>query len=244
MEASPLILNMQYSRPVAVIGDIHGCADRLEELLRRLEDLPVLVTGDVCDRGPDTRRVIDMLVERGARGVRGNHEEWLTAWVHRRGFESFALHPVMGGEATLASYGVAGETPRHIEMQWHMVPPEHRAWLADLALVVDLEVMGQRYWMIHAGVPPLSNMEPFSDGEIIGHLVQHDPHSLLWGGTHPHAMARLNQTVIMGHMALERPLDRGHVIGLDTGAGTREGGLLSAVVLPHRRFISVGPGAP
>ena len=237
---SPLVLNLNYSRPVAIIGDIHGCADLLEELLRRLEDLPVLVTGDVCDRGPDTRRVLDLLVRRGARGTRGNHEEWFTAWVQRRGFESFALHPVMGGEATLTSYGVICDTPRQIEAQWHMVPPEHRAWLVELALVVDLEVMGQRYWVVHAGVPSLNNREPLSSEELVQHLVQHDPHVLLWGGTHPHAMPRLDQTVIMGHMVLDEPLDSDHVIALDTGAGTREGGRLSAVVLPQRRFITVG----
>lgn len=242
MDASltPLILNLDFSRPIAVIGDIHGCADLLEEMLLRLEDLPVLVTGDVCDRGPDTRRVLDLLVERGARGVRGNHEEWLTAWVQRQGFETFALHPVMGGEATLSSYGVAGETQRQIEAQWHMVPPEHRQWLADLALVVDLEVIGERYWMVHAGIPSVVNMTPASSSELVQHLVQHDPHVLLWGGTHPHAMPPLNQTVIMGHMILEQPLDTGPVIALDTGAGSRERGRLSAVVLPQRRFITVG----
>ncbi len=233
------ILRLDYDRPVAVIGDIHGCADLLEEMLRRLEDMPVLVTGDTCDRGPDTRRVLDLLVHRDAQGVRGNHEEWLITWVRRKGFETFALHPVMGGEATLDSYGVSGER-REIEAQWHMVPPEHRLWLGQLALVVDLTVMGERFWLVHAGVPPVNTPEPLSAEQLMRHLVRHDPHVLLWGGTHPHAMPKLNHTVIMGHMVLEEPLDFGHVIALDTGAGTREGGKLSAVVLPQRKFITVG----
>ena len=237
---TPLILSLAFSRPTAIIGDIHGRADLLEELLRRLEDLPVLVTGDVCDRGPDTKRVLDLLVQSGARGVRGNHEEWLTTWVRRQGFESFALHPVMGGEATLKSYGVGGETPQQIEAQWHMVPPEHRAWLEELALVLDLNVMGQRYWMVHAGIPSVTASAPFSSEELVHYLVLNDPHILLWGGTHPDAMPQLDHTVIMGHMVLDEPLDTGPVIALDTGAGTREGGRLSAVVLPQRRFITVG----
>lgn len=234
------ILALDYGSPVAVIGDIHGCADLLEELLLRLEDLPVLVAGDICDRGPHSRRVLELLLERGARGVRGNHEEWLLAWIRRRGFEDFALHPLMGGAATLESYGVGGETPRQIEAQWHRVPPEHRRWLEQLALVVDLSVMGERYWLVHAGIPPVTSDEPVTSEQVVRYLVDNQPHTLLWGGTPPHAMPALDRTVIMGHMVLDEPLDTGPVIALDTGAGTREGGRLSAVVLPQRRFITVG----
>lgn len=53
------IERIELDGPVAVIGDIHGSDDLLGRLLPELGDLPVLVTGDVCDRGPDTREAID-----------------------------------------------------------------------------------------------------------------------------------------------------------------------------------------
>ena len=90
--------------PVAVIGDIHGRADLLARLLAQLGEMPVFVVGDVCDRGPDTREVIEQLVARGARGVRGNHEDWLCQFVDGRGFDSVALNAMFGGAATLRSY--------------------------------------------------------------------------------------------------------------------------------------------
>jgi serine/threonine protein phosphatase 1 len=48
------------------------------------------------------------------------------------------------------------------------------------------------------------------------------------------------RTVVMGHLPLRRPLDTGTVIALDTGCGKVSGGSLTAVILPDRRFISVG----
>ena len=62
---------------VAVIGDIHGRADKLASLLALIGDRPILTTGDHGDRGPDTRKVLDQLVSRRAHGVIGNHDLWL-----------------------------------------------------------------------------------------------------------------------------------------------------------------------
>ena len=90
--------------PVAVIGDIHGRADLLERLLRQLGRMPIFVVGDVNDRGPDTCGVIELLLKRGAGGVRGNHEDWLCQFVDGRGFDSMALNPMFGGAATLKSW--------------------------------------------------------------------------------------------------------------------------------------------
>lgn len=63
------------SRPVAVLGDIHGCADELERLLEVLPAAAEVVSvGDLIDKGPEPARVISILRERGARVVAGNHE--------------------------------------------------------------------------------------------------------------------------------------------------------------------------
>lgn len=72
-----------------IIGDIHGHADKLEQLLQHLgyqkeddvyqhPDAKVVFLGDFIDRGPHQRRVIDIvrpMVDRGhALAVMGNHE--------------------------------------------------------------------------------------------------------------------------------------------------------------------------
>lgn len=225
--------------PVAVIGDIHGRADLLAALLERLGDMPVFVVGDVNDRGPDTAGVIDLLVKRRARGVRGNHEEWLCAFADGRGFDTLALNPLFGGAATLKSYGIEGRTPREVESQQRRIPREHRNWLLQLPVAIRLVVDGQPFWVVHAGVAaslavgidPIARMNEVAENEF---------HDLLWRSQEPDDMDELDGPVIYGHVPRASPIDAGHAIGVDTGSGTRADGTLTAVLLPSRRFVSVG----
>lgn len=230
-----------FDTPVAVIGDVHGRADLLRALLARLPaDMPVLVMGDLCDRGPDTRGVLDQLVARGADGVRGNHEEWLLSWARREGFDTAALSPRMGGEATLASYGVEGRTAREVEAQAWRVPREHLAFLERLAVAMELRVLGEPYWLVHAGIPSTEPLRGVAFAEVVPHLARTVPASLLWAANDPDEMLPVDAPVIMGHVPREGPLDAGHVIAIDTGAGTTRLGRLTAVLLPSREFVTVG----
>ncbi len=67
-----------------VIGDIHGCAATLRRLVDdTLRPWPVdriYLLGDLIDRGPDSKGVLDFIFELRERGlavsgIRGNHEE-------------------------------------------------------------------------------------------------------------------------------------------------------------------------
>ena len=49
-----------------VIGDIHGCARKLNRLLDRIESIPnriAVFVGDYVDIGPDSKQVITRLIE-------------------------------------------------------------------------------------------------------------------------------------------------------------------------------------
>ena len=68
------------------IGDIHGCRTALDHLLAFVKPLPgdmIITLGDYVDRGPDTKGVIDRLIELHATGqlipLRGNHEIMMIA---------------------------------------------------------------------------------------------------------------------------------------------------------------------
>src|SRR5665213_1046003 len=109
------------------IGDIHGCFDELEALIAACEvagagrKARVVCIGDYIDRGPDTRRVVDLLIrkrlEEGDRFVclRGNHEEMLIrAADPDRSDRDLMMWWSNGGEQTLDSYGIndPSEIPR------------------------------------------------------------------------------------------------------------------------------------
>ncbi len=238
-----MVPELFYDEPVAVVGDIHGCLDALRALLRLLGERPILVVGDVIDRGPDSRGVIELLIDRKARGVRGNHEDWFLRWASGAGLPPIALAPHIGGAATLASYGVTGEAGA-MRNQGHRVPEHHLRWLRELPTAAGLSVCEQRYWLIHAGVDP-SALDGLPDGASIGDivpwLVSQDSPSLLWGAVPPEETMPTDRAVIMGHMSVRKAVLREHVIGIDTGAGTHAWGQLSAVLLPERRVVSV-PG--
>jgi len=226
--------------PVAVIGDIHGRKDLLDELLETLGPLPVLVTGDVCDRGPGTREVIETLIRRDAWGVRGNHEEWVLSWIRGWGVDPIALNPIFGGEATLTSYGVRARTARAIERERWRVPDRHREWLASLPLAIDLQVMDEVYWLVHGGIPDHPRLEGIAPADVLPYFVDNEPDALQWVHTPPERVADAGRPVIMGHYPVADPVDDGHVIALDTGAGMwEERGRLTAVILPERAFVTV-----
>ena len=51
---------------VIAVGDVHGCSVALAALIRAIDlraDDTLVMLGDYCDRGIDTRGVIDLLIE-------------------------------------------------------------------------------------------------------------------------------------------------------------------------------------
>lgn len=123
---------------IYAIGDIHGRADLLRELLdgirrdARLRPAPrrVLVTlGDYVNRGPECRAVIDLLLSPDLGdfefvSLMGNVEELMLRYLD--GEIAIAINWLeYGGIETAAAYGVACPLPRrrneHIleAMRWH-----------------------------------------------------------------------------------------------------------------------------
>jgi hypothetical protein len=64
-----------------IVGDIHGCADELAELLFRFKFMPgydaLFSVGDVIGKGPKAREALELLRQFGARITLGNHEQHL-----------------------------------------------------------------------------------------------------------------------------------------------------------------------
>ena len=95
---------------VLAIGDIHGCDVALDVLLSKMEltaDDTVVVVGDVVDRGPSTRRAVNMLLDVQKTCelifILGNHEEMMFQAIHDHSWLESWL--AFGGRETLMSYG-------------------------------------------------------------------------------------------------------------------------------------------
>ncbi len=198
-----------------IIGDVHGCAAELSELLERVgprQGDQLLFVGDLVARGPDSPGVLRLIRELGARAVRGNHEERLLAAraARRKGEQGPRL-----GAAHLSVLEALSE-----EDWWQ---------LESLPLKIDLDEHSVR--IVHAGVVPGIAWEN-QDPRMVTHLrsigadgTPSDRHGRLWGSLYhgpPH--------IVFGHNARLDVQLHPHATGLDTGCVY--GGKLTALVLP------------
>lgn len=224
------------------IGDIHGqrgmleaAHDRIARDRDRTGDLeaPVVHLGDLVDRGPDSKGVLDLLTEGIRRGepwivLRGNHDamfsEFLSATTNpdeslREGLTW--LNGRVGGDATLASYGVrtGGLRSRRAILQdaRAAVPGPHAAFLSTLPLFhATPELL-----FVHAGIRPGIP------------ITRQDPTDLMWirdeflVDTRDHGCI-----VVHGHTPVDDAQNCGNRVNLDTGAGF--GRRLTAAVFEGR----------
>lgn len=128
---------------VIAIGDIHGCSralDALVEAIAPAADDTLVMLGDYCDRGPDTRGVIERLLELQAScqliPLLGNHEQMMMDVV-------LAQQPPydwlkFGGVDTLDSYGFSGDLG--------CIPPSHLEFLSQLRDYYETET----HFFVHA----------------------------------------------------------------------------------------------
>ncbi len=109
--------------PIYAIGDIHGHLDKLEEVMARIitdggHEAEVVFLGDLVDRGPDSKGVIDFVLKGLEQGrnwsvLTGNHDRMLRYFLElsprvdmRLRPDLYWLHDRLGGRDTLASYGL------------------------------------------------------------------------------------------------------------------------------------------
>ena len=200
------------------IGDVHGHADQLSRLLAKIQRMhqdTIVMLGDVVNRGPDTKAVIDQLIELQKQCklicVLGNHEEvMLDAQIDRHARSRWEE---MGGFETLMSYGSEGR----------------------------LKDIPEHHWMFLESFVPYQETDDFAfvhanyDWSLP--MSQQSSLMLRWTGIdelppQPHYSGK---TIVCGHTPGETR-DLGHVICVDTGCGFD--GPLTAIELPSRRLLS------
>ena len=127
------------------IGDIHGwdvAFDGLLEMLALTPDDTLVVLGDAIDRGPNSARVIDILLELQSACslvfILGNHEQMMLEALERglRG----SMWMQHGGEPTLNSYGGQVEN----------IPQDH----------LDFMGAGLDHWETETEIYVHANLEP------------------------------------------------------------------------------------
>ncbi|MEM8872820.1 MAG: polynucleotide kinase-phosphatase [Planctomycetota bacterium] len=226
--------------PFDVIGDVHGCADELCDLLeslgyqttKRFHIVPppgrkAVFVGDLVDRGPDSLGVLNIVRHMVAAGtalcVPGNHDA--------------KLLKALKGRKVQRNHGLA-ETMDQIEADAGDDLPAITSFLNRLVSHYVLDV--GKLVVAHAGLKEKyigrasRRVREFAlYGDTTGETDEHGlPVRLNWAADY-----RGDATLVYGHTPVADPQWLNNTVNIDTGCVF--GGKLTALRWPEREFVSV-----
>lgn len=196
---------------IAFIGDVHGCLDQLREIVARsrVRAGQLVFLGDYVNRGPDSRGVIDYLVDLAQDSkimtsfVEGNHDRAMLDALENGRLDVFLR---MGGAATVRSY-ISNAPHANLQKQFRdAVPSHHLSFLNSLVEQTLVDGVLARHDCAFGG----------AGGNIVGRRFEVCGHSPQRGN---------RPTISYEHAYI------------DTGCGTLPGGCLTSFFWPSREWI-------
>ena len=205
-----------------VVGDIHGCYDKLIALMDKinidLDSEKLVFLGDYIDRGPDSYEVVEYLINLKKKYpdivfLKGNHEDMLEKYIAETDRFTYLIN---GGQQTLESY-----SRYYKPTDDSLIPETHFKFFESLVLYHETD----HYIFVHAGLRknvPLEKQKPEDMLWIRKNFIQSN--------------YDFGKQVVFGHTPLPEPLLQPNKIGIDTGAVY--GNKLTCVRLPDLVFYS------
>lgn len=192
---------MNAENRLLAIGDIHGCIEKLEWLIAKVElreDDTIIFLGDYINRGSNSSGVIEYLLKLKEKYrsifLMGNHEIMFLDYL-RNGNSAFLLN---GGSITIRSY---------VKNNNFHVPSCHLEFYEELRPFFVTE----KFIFVHAGLRPGIP------------LVNQDWKDLLWiRDEFLLTDYDWGKTIVYGHNVNKKPILLKNRIGLDTGCVYRE----------------------
>ena len=201
---------------IYAIGDIHGCKGPLEKILNKIplkEEDTLVFHGDYIDRGPDSKGVIDLLMNLSLSHpntifLKGNHEWMFHEFYVNRDQKSWKLWEHNGAKRTIESYGDIDSIPKsHIEF----IEKTKTYHIQD------------GYFFVHAGVKPGVSIEDQKTEDLLWirdeFIYSNKPLK--------------NFIIVFGHTPMEHLFIKDDKIGIDTGCVY--GGHLSCIRLRDKK---------
>jgi serine/threonine protein phosphatase 1 len=240
MSVINLRTNPQYGRcKMYIIGDVHGCLDTLKALLDQLPDWKtkrVAFVGDLIDRGPKSRQVVEFVMDLCEKDiadcVKGNHEDMMVDYAE---FGKNAMWIGNGGQQCLDSYFEKPEPTHPINdpesdeyvpglylkgIFNNKVFQRHADWMDLLPAYIeykDLKKDGRHLVVSHSHISPLwagirDNPPDTLDWDGINAAI-------MWGRPKKfdHAVQNLEIFNVIGHTPREKARIRSFYANIDSG---------------------------
>lgn len=202
-----------------IIGDVHGCSDELDELIEHTKNLAIeryIFVGDLINKGPHSKKVLETVEKLNAITLLGNHELGFLKYLDNN------------------------RSPRNPNFEEVISDlgkdlPKWRAFMKGLPTYYQ----GENFLVVHAGIIPHVSVEKIPPHIItrvrtwdgVGEDLNNEndpPWYDFYSG---------DQLIIYGHWASQGLKIRENTIGLDSGCVW--GGALSAILLPENKIFQV-----
>lgn len=129
------------------IGDIHGCAIVLRELLDKLDVQPtdtLISLGDVTDKGPDCVGAAKLLMQHNAILVASNHDERYVKFIRK----GKSVDEIMPNSKALSKDAIKTEYQKIVNF------PEVAEYLCSKVAFYQTEIAGHTITCVHGGIGP------------------------------------------------------------------------------------------
>ena len=207
---------------IFVIGDIHGCFETFLVLKKKLpSNAKICLVGDLIDRGPRSKEMLDYVIKNKILCVKGNHEEFLE--YSRLNARADAAWLSNGGREALNSY--RGKN-HGIDIK---LIKEHQAFVKTLPIYLDFDIKnndGRRLVVSHSIIHKMWGKEEnqnFSDTVLWGRQIPKDKHPAIYN--------------IFGHTPSNKPIVTETYANIDTGCCFMDMGFLTAIQFPEMNII-------
>lgn len=223
------------SKSMIVIGDVHGCYETLLKLIEQLpKDIPICFAGDLIDRGPKSKQVVEHVRSLESRGtafcVKGNHEQMMIDsdgqidW-----YSDWAVYN--GGRDTMESY----DPDADIE-----IFKGHTEWMKTLPVFLEFKDIkndqGRHLVVSHStigGVWSMSSEDRKNFRDEYGNVFEN---RIMWDRVVTNDAPGIYN--IFGHTPQPEPLLTSFYANVDTGCvfqGRSQYGFLTAIQFPEMK---------
>ena len=216
-----------------VVGDIHGMFSYLDILLEQVVFDPkqdrLFSVGDLIDRGPDSRDLLQWLKQPWFHACRGNHEQFALDSDDEEQLELWVNHN--GGEWWLDLTATEHEVFKQV--------------FADMPLAMELQTESGMVGIVHADLPPMLSWEGF-----MALLESGDEEALIYAmwsrtrvsGECTSPVEGKMERIYCGHTPMKEAHQVGNVYFIDTGAaysyeGYPDARLTMVEVHPKRHVV-------
>ena len=239
----------------AIIGDIHGHLEPLKKILDKVEKkgyTPVF-TGDLVDRGPNSKEVIELIKEKNYLMVLGNHDDMMIDMYQKiidysldnndfylkqdiqqwcssnNGFAETLVSYQLGG---IVNVGYGYDLIISLDDSYIELFKEHVDWLKTKPYVLKLDdilINNREVYISHSSISHVfSDLDKMNqNNKIINEII--------WGRKEPIDIKSIYN--IFGHTPVYlHPDITDFYANIDTGCG--KNGSLTALLLPDLNYIS------